>query len=66
MEFTVIYAFREGTILFMEYFWDHTEALETRASGARRWRRLLSPRLFLAAPVPHQAESTHLNTRGEP
>jgi hypothetical protein len=29
VEFTVIYAIRRGTILFMEYFWDHTEALET-------------------------------------
>ena len=29
MEFTIIYAFRKGTILFMEYFWDHAEALET-------------------------------------
>jgi ketosteroid isomerase-like protein len=29
MEFTHIYTLRQGKVVFMEYFWDHAEALET-------------------------------------
>ena len=29
MEFTHIFTLRKGKIVFMEYFWDHAEALET-------------------------------------
>jgi uncharacterized protein len=28
MEFTVVYTLRKGRIAFLEYFWDHAEALE--------------------------------------
>jgi len=28
MEFTVVYALRKGRIHYVEYFWDHAEALE--------------------------------------
>ena len=29
MEWTVVYTFRDGRVVPMEYFWDHAEALET-------------------------------------
>jgi len=29
MEFTHVYTLRKGKIVFIEYFWDHAEALET-------------------------------------
>ena len=28
LEFTVLYTLRKGRIVFVEYFWDHAEALE--------------------------------------
>jgi uncharacterized protein len=28
MEFTILYTVRKGSICFVEYFWDHIEALE--------------------------------------
>ena len=28
MELTVVYTVRKGKIVFMEFFWDHAEALE--------------------------------------
>ena len=29
IEFTIVFMVRKGRILFLEYFWDHAEALET-------------------------------------
>jgi ketosteroid isomerase-like protein len=29
MEFTHVFTVRKGKIVFIEYFWDHAEALET-------------------------------------
>jgi hypothetical protein len=29
MEFTTVYMLRKGMIVFVEFFWDHAEALDT-------------------------------------
>jgi ketosteroid isomerase-like protein len=35
MEFTVVYTLRKGSVVYIEFFWDHAEALETVGLSAQ-------------------------------